>query len=112
MKKAAKQFHMKPICGFISRWRREKSAGECCVGMMGRFSQFGRRGSASAELTFIASDEYGRRGCCGPSDSSWLAVDCLFCSGIPVSIKIAREAELPSDFEFVDCEIVYCTSTV
>jgi len=29
-----------------------------------------------------------------------------------MSMKIAREAELPSDFEFVDCEIVYCTSTV
>jgi len=36
----------------------------------------------------------------------------LFCSEVPVSIKIAREAELPSDFTFVDCGIVYCTSTV
>ena len=32
--------------------------------------------------------------------------------GETVSIKIAREAGLPSDFEIVDCGIVYCTSTV
>jgi len=46
-----------------------------------------------------------------PPDSLRLSSVGLFGSG-GVNIKIAREAELPSDFTFVDCEIVYCTSTV
>ena len=32
--------------------------------------------------------------------------------GETVSIKIVREAELPSDFEIVDFELVYCTRTI